>query len=126
MPLLKGNSKNVVGDNIRELRKAGHPEDQAVAIAMKNARGTAPGVNDEDDPPMPAKPKMPKPAKIHIERGQSGGFTATHHPAEPGKDLRQASPAAGNGVPPSAVTTKPTTHTFASRDELVSHLMKHL
>lgn len=37
MPLEKGSSNEVVSRNIAELRAAGHPEDQAVAIAMKEA-----------------------------------------------------------------------------------------
>ncbi len=35
--MLKGNSDEVRSANIRELRNAGHPEDQAVAIAYKVA-----------------------------------------------------------------------------------------
>ena len=34
MPLHKGSSKKVIGENIREMRRAGHPEAQAVAAAM--------------------------------------------------------------------------------------------
>ena len=37
MPLEKGSLKETIGNNIAELRRAGHPEDQAVAIAMKEA-----------------------------------------------------------------------------------------
>jgi 8-oxo-dGTP pyrophosphatase MutT (NUDIX family) len=37
MPLEKGSSNEVVGHNIAELRAAGHPEDQSIAIAMKEA-----------------------------------------------------------------------------------------
>ena len=37
MPLMKGSSDSVVSENIAELRRAGHPEDQAIAIAMENA-----------------------------------------------------------------------------------------
>lgn len=37
MPLEKGSSNATVGHNIAELRKAGHPEDQSVAIAMREA-----------------------------------------------------------------------------------------
>lgn len=36
MPLKKG--KKAVGDNIKELMVAGHPQDQSVAIALKTAR----------------------------------------------------------------------------------------
>jgi len=38
MPLKKGKSKKVVGQNIKELVKSGRPIKQAVAIAMKKAR----------------------------------------------------------------------------------------
>ena len=38
MPLLKGSSQSVISQNIREMRNAGKPEKQAVAIALKNAR----------------------------------------------------------------------------------------
>ncbi len=37
MPLRKGKSKKVISGNIRELRHAGYPEKQAVAIAMSKA-----------------------------------------------------------------------------------------
>jgi len=37
MPLLKGSSKEIISENIAELRRSGRPEDQAVAIAYKVA-----------------------------------------------------------------------------------------
>ncbi len=37
MPLLKGSSKEVISQNIAELIRAGHTQDQAVAIAYKEA-----------------------------------------------------------------------------------------
>lgn len=37
MPLKSGSSKKVISENIRELRHAGKPKDQAVAIAMDKA-----------------------------------------------------------------------------------------
>ncbi len=37
MPLMKGSSKDIISGNIAELRRAGHPEAQAVAIAYKEA-----------------------------------------------------------------------------------------
>jgi hypothetical protein len=37
MPLEKGSSDKAVSHNIEELRKAGHPQDQSVAIALKEA-----------------------------------------------------------------------------------------
>ncbi len=64
MPLLKGNDKNIIGENIREMKKAGHPEAQAVAAAMRMAKGKP-------------KKKMPvlgtkKPTLGDEEDGESG------------------------------------------------------
>ena len=38
MPLIKSGSKAAISENIREMVHAGHPQDQAVAAAMRNAR----------------------------------------------------------------------------------------
>lgn len=40
MPLQKGNSNKVIGNNIKEMIAAGHPQKQAVAAALSNARKT--------------------------------------------------------------------------------------
>lgn len=40
MPLKPGNSQQVVSANIRELMASGRPQKQAVAIALRSARGT--------------------------------------------------------------------------------------
>lgn len=37
MPLKEGSSDKVISENIRELVNSGHDEDQAIAIAYKNA-----------------------------------------------------------------------------------------
>lgn len=38
MPLTKGKSKKVISENIAEMRRSGHPEAQAVAAALNQAR----------------------------------------------------------------------------------------
>lgn len=38
MPLKKGKSKKVVSENISELVHSGRPKNQAIAIALSNAR----------------------------------------------------------------------------------------
>ena len=38
MPLEKGKSKKVISKNIAEMRASGHPENQAIAAALSQAR----------------------------------------------------------------------------------------
>jgi hypothetical protein len=38
MPLEKGSSRKVIGDNIAEMERSGHPAKQAEAAALENAR----------------------------------------------------------------------------------------
>ena len=44
MPLKKGKSQKVVGENIKELIKSGRPKDQAIAISLDKARGKSDAV----------------------------------------------------------------------------------
>lgn len=37
MPLKKGKSKSVISSNIKEMKKAGYPQDQAVAASLNKA-----------------------------------------------------------------------------------------
>jgi hypothetical protein len=38
MPLKKGKSKKVIGENIAEMENAGHPKKQAIAASLNEAR----------------------------------------------------------------------------------------
>jgi hypothetical protein len=38
MPLQKGTSREVIGANISEMMKSGHPREQAIAAALSTAR----------------------------------------------------------------------------------------
>lgn len=40
MPLSPGSSRKTVSNNIREMVRSGHPQDQAVAASLSNARKT--------------------------------------------------------------------------------------
>jgi hypothetical protein len=43
MPLKKGSSKATISKNIKEMKKAGHPQDQSVAAALNQARKSGKG-----------------------------------------------------------------------------------
>ena len=53
MPLKKGSSRETIQDNIREMIKAGHPQKQAVAAAMRTA---------DEYRPLAFGKRTPKPA----------------------------------------------------------------
>lgn len=51
MPLKKGKSKKVISENIKEMMDSGHPQKQAVAASLNNARKPTAKI---------AKKRMPK------------------------------------------------------------------
>ena len=61
MPLKKGKSKKVVSANIREMVRGGHPQDQAVAAAMRMKGKAMPHKSGKKD--YPSTKKHPKPKK---------------------------------------------------------------
>ena len=38
MPLKKGNSRKVIGENIKEMEMSGHPKNQSIAASLNEAR----------------------------------------------------------------------------------------
>lgn len=61
MPLKKGRSKKVIGQNIATEIKAGKPKDQAIAIAMDKAGKKKPSpTNDPSKPDGIRGKKKPK------------------------------------------------------------------
>lgn len=71
MPLTKGKSKSVISKNIREMVKAGHPQNQAVAAALSTA--------GKGKPAKPSPTKSPKPG---IQMWRNG--KASKRGAKPG------------------------------------------
>lgn len=49
MPLHKGTSKKVIGENIKEMEEAGHPPKQAIAAALNNARKSGASIPKKKD-----------------------------------------------------------------------------
>jgi len=47
MPLHKGKSEKVIGENIGEMEKAGHPKDQAIAASLNQARKSGADIPDK-------------------------------------------------------------------------------
>lgn len=52
MPLIKSGSREAIGTNISEMVKAGHPQNQAVAAAMRNARKYGAHMAGGGSPPL--------------------------------------------------------------------------
>lgn len=118
MPLKEGSSKEVISQNIREMKESGHPQEQAVAAALSNARKS----KDEGDPlpaaltttkdednPHPALAAGLTPKRQPDLNGESppphGLKTQTDKPkAEPAPRLNNYNGSAqGNSLPPTRV-----------------------
>ncbi len=48
VPLHKGKSKKVIGENIKEMQDAGHPHDQAVAASLNQARKSGANIPEKN------------------------------------------------------------------------------
>jgi len=64
MPLLKGSSRQVIGENISEARRSGYPEAQAVAMSLNQAR--------KSGAKIPKKKGNPGKGKNHPKKGERG------------------------------------------------------
>jgi hypothetical protein len=74
MPLISGSSKDVISSNIAEMRRAGHPEDQAIAAAYRKAGKSR--SKKKADPPKKAGTKKMK----TIEPNKAGQKPISFHP----------------------------------------------
>ena len=87
MPLEKGKSESVIGHNISEMEKSGHPHAQAVAAALSTAR-------ESDSDPGEASGYGSVPGDYQLAGGQVGGLVAEPIPA--GGQSRDAVSGAAN------------------------------
>lgn len=116
MPLKEGSSKEVISQNIREMKESGHPQEQAVAAALSNARKS----KDEGDPLPAAMTKdeeNPHPALAAgltpKRQPELNGESPPPHGLKPQTDKPKAEPAPrlnnyngsaqGNSLPPTRV-----------------------
>lgn len=75
MPLAKGKSKAIISENISEMVRAGHPQDQAIAAALNTARKTrAPGGGFPNPPGQQIEGITPPSGKLggNIEKIHTG------------------------------------------------------
>ena len=59
MPLKKGKSSKVIGSNIKEMEKSGHPKKQAIAASLNEARESG--------------AKIPKKGMSHVSKKRIDG-----------------------------------------------------
>ncbi len=54
MPLKKGSSRKIIGENIKEMERSGHPKKQAIAASLHEARKSGAKIKKK-----PTKKKSP-------------------------------------------------------------------
>lgn len=84
MPLMHGSGQHVISSNIRELRKAGHPENQAIAIAMREAGKAKP---KKADPPKKKKTDPPVHRQKDGKHLTASGAKGKHYAGTNGKSF---------------------------------------
>jgi len=84
MPLEKGSSEEVKSHNIAEMIKAGHPRDQAIAAAYREAGET----KDEEGGPDQIAQMGAKIDAYKTSQGTSGNLNPTQMKTALGKDAR--------------------------------------
>lgn len=92
MPLARGSSRGIIGRNVAEMIAAGHPQDQAVAAALSNARRHPKAAGGIVGAELP-----------HYEDGGTVGFI--HSPIPGRTDLIHASPPVGSYVVPADIVS---------------------
>jgi len=79
MPLEKGSSKETISHNISEMVHAGHPQNQAIAAAMRSA-GVPKPHGDEVTAPMPTEGGQDGPLSLEIKHlGDETPQPSVHH-----------------------------------------------
>jgi len=107
MPLKEGSSPETISENIREMKESGHPQKQAVAAALNNARKTKDDVLPH--PALTTKP-LPTPKRQPEMNGESppphgmktaAGDTSDAQPV-PNRNPYNGG-AQGNSLPPTKI-----------------------
>ncbi|CEG60953.1 hypothetical protein [Legionella micdadei] len=74
MPLLKGKSKKIISENIKEMIDAGHPRNQAIAASLNQARKSGAKI-----PVQSQKEKVVKKHHSHMKKAENHMKHAEHH-----------------------------------------------
>lgn len=77
MPLMKGSSSEAISFNIGEMRKAGHPEDQAIAAAYRMAGKGHTKKKKKKSSKRTIEPSKPGQKPLHFREGGLHASTGT-------------------------------------------------